>query len=225
VFKRRTKRSYAQIVAEGFYPRGGWSRAVSYILHRLRRLPDPPHKIARGISAGVFVCFTPFYGFHFLLAAALSFVMQGNILAAILATFFGNPITFPIIATLSVELGSWMLGTPGGVPLQSIVGGFSYASLELWANFTAMFTDDVAHWDRLGWFFRRVFWPYLVGGIIPGVFVSVFVYSLCRPLISAYQKNRIKRLKKRFEKRREIDEARARLSANVRDTESENQRG
>jgi hypothetical protein len=31
----------------------------SYVMHRLRRLPDPPHKIARGIAAGVFVSFTP----------------------------------------------------------------------------------------------------------------------------------------------------------------------
>ena len=65
VFKRRNPRTWLRTVAEVFYPRGGWRRAVSYVIHRLRRLPDPPHKIARGVAAGVFVCFTPFFGFHF----------------------------------------------------------------------------------------------------------------------------------------------------------------
>lgn len=209
MFKRRTKRSYARLIAEGIYPRGGWSRAVSYVMHRLRRLPDPPHKIARGVAAGVFVCFTPFFGFHFFLAAILSFVMQGNILAAIMATFFGNPITFPIIATLAVDLGSWMLDLPGGMQLPGIVGAFSNASIEMWYNFTAMFTDEITHWNRLDRFFQRVFVPYLVGGIAPGVFAGVTAYVITRPIIDAYQKGRIKRLKKRYERRRKVEAAKA----------------
>ncbi len=208
MFKRR-KRSYAQIVSEGIYPRGGWSRALSYVMHRLRRLPDPPHKIARGVAAGVFVCFTPFFGFHFVLAIALAFVMQGNLLAALLATFFGNPLTFPIIATVSIELGSWMLGMQHALPLPQLVEAFSRASLELWRNFTAIFTEDVTQWDRLADFYHRVFMPYAVGGIIPGVITSVLAYMMTRPVISAYQKARIKRLKKRYEKKRAKEEAKA----------------
>lgn len=213
MFKRRNKRSYAQIVAHGIYPRGGWTRAVSYVMHRLRRLPDPPHKIARGISAGVFVCFSPFFGFHFLLAVMLAFVMQGNLLAALLATFFGNPLTFPIIASVSFELGSWMLGGQASMPLPEIVAAFSRASVELWSNFTAIFTAEVTHWDRLDRFFQGVFLPYLVGGIIPGVITAVIAYVLSRPLIAAYQKSRIKRLKKRYEKRRVAEAARADAAA------------
>ncbi len=210
MFKRRNKRTYAEVV----YPRGGWRRAASYVMHRLRRLPDPPYRIARGISAGVFVCFTPFFGLHFFLAMGLAFVMQGNIVAAVFATFFGNPITFPIIAMAAVELGSWMLGLPGGMQLPGIVAAFSNASVELWFNFTAMFTDEVAHWDRLDQFFRLVFLPYLVGGIVPGVFVAVAAYSVSRPLIAAYQKNRIKRMKKKYQKRRKALAAQADAAAN-----------
>jgi uncharacterized protein (DUF2062 family) len=210
VFKRRTRRTYAEVV----FPHGGWRRAASYVMHRLHRLPDPPYKIARGISAGVFVCFTPFFGVHFFLAMALAFVMQGNIVAAVIATFFGNPITFPIIAMLAVELGSRMLGLPGGMQLPGIVAAFSNASVELWFNFTAMFTDEVAHWGRLNRFFRLVFLPYLVGGIVPGVFVAVGAYSASRPLIAAYQKNRIMRMKKKYQKRRNALAAKADAAAN-----------
>src|SRR6056297_3944816 len=102
VFKRRTPKSWLQFIAEAFWPRGGWTRATRYVVHRLRRLPDPAHKISRGIAAGVFACFTPFFGLHFVIATALAFVLRGNLMAALLATFFGNPLTFPIIAAVSM---------------------------------------------------------------------------------------------------------------------------
>lgn len=216
MFKRRKKRTYAQTFAEGIYPRGGWTRAVSYAFHRIRRLPDPPHKISRGIAIGVFVCFTPFYGMHFLLATILAFIIQGNVFAALMATFFGNPVTFPIIAVLAVDLGSWMLGLPGGMLLPGIVGAFSHASVELWVNFSAVFTGKVAHWDSLIGFFNRVFLPYLVGGVIPGIITATVAYAISHPLISAYQKARIKRLKKRYQKRRKAQAEKADVVSEIK---------
>jgi uncharacterized protein len=202
VFKRRDARTWLQAIGHLVYPKGGWGRAVSYVMHRLRRLPDPPHKIARGVAAGVFVCFTPFFGLHFLLATILAFIMQANILAALLATFFGNPITFPIIAAVSLELGSWMLGTHGDLPLHAVFAQFSDSSVELWQNIKAIFTDEVAHWDRLHSFYFRLFRPYIVGGIVPGIICAITAYSLTLAAVQAYQNRRIKKLKARFEKRR-----------------------
>ncbi len=206
VFKRRNPRSYAQIVGEFFYPRGGWRRAGVYVIHRLRRLPDPAHRISRGIAAGVFVTFTPFYGLHFVLAALVSWLMRGNILAALLATFVGNPITFPIIATVSVELGSFLMGLPP-VPLPKVASAFSLASVELWSNFRAMFTAAEADWSHLGIFLRYIFLPYLVGGLIPGIIAGLVAYYASYPIILSYQRGRIHRLKERFENRRKAAEA------------------
>ncbi|MDJ1008905.1 MAG: DUF2062 domain-containing protein [Paracoccaceae bacterium] len=208
VFKRRTPRSWLQFIAEGFWPRGGWARASRYVVHRLRRLPDPAHKISRGIAAGVFVSFTPFFGFHFLISAAIALMIRGNVLAALLATFVGNPITFPIFASIAMEIGSWVLGTPHiGAP--GVIASFSNASAELWHNFTAIFTPEVMHWGRLGAFFEVVFLPYLVGGILPGLLAGAAAYFLSHPVIVAYQKARIKRQKARYEKKRAKAAARA----------------
>lgn len=201
MFKRRKQRSWSEAVAGVFYPRGGWARASRYIAWRLRRLPDPAHKIARGIACGVFVCFTPLYGLHFLLSAGLAWMIRGNVLAALLATFFGNPLTFPVIATLSVELGTWMLGRPP-MPLPQIVAAFSYASAELWSNFAAIFTTDTMRWGRLGIFFRTVFWPYLVGGLIPGLIAAVVAYYVSHPFIHAYQRARLMRLQRKIARMR-----------------------
>ena len=71
------------------YPRGGWLRAFHYVKHRVRRLPDSPQKIARGVAAGVFTAFTPFYGFHFVTAYILARLVRGNGLASMMATFNG----------------------------------------------------------------------------------------------------------------------------------------
>ena len=90
---------------EFLYPSGGWLRASSYVWHRLRRLPDDPARVARGIVAGVFISFTPFFGLHFLGAALIAWAIRGNIPAALIATFVGNPLTFPFIATASLEVG------------------------------------------------------------------------------------------------------------------------
>lgn len=201
VFKRRTPKTWTQFIAEGFWPKGGWSRAVYYVGHRLRRLPDPPHKIARGIAAGVFVCFTPFFGFHFMLAAILAFLMQGNILAALMATFVGNPVTFPFIAAISLEIGEFVLGH-NAIPIHRVFGAFAQASQEMWHNLVAVFTGAEAHWDRLDRFWRDVFIPYMVGGVIPGIVSGIAGYMLALPAVKAYQARRVKKLRERFEKRR-----------------------
>ncbi len=195
------------------YPRGGWWRAAIYVVHRLRRLPDPAHKISRGIACGVIASFTPFYGLHFITAAAIAWLIGGNLLAAMLATFVGNPITFPVIATVSVEFGTWLLGEPP-VPPHEILLGFSLASVEIWSNFAAMITPGEMHWHESARFFSRIFLPYLVGGILPGIACGTAAYFMANPVIASYQKGRIKRLKLRFEaRRRALEAAKARKAA------------
>ena len=213
MFKRRPK-GYAETIARWFYPRGGWARAVRYIGYRLRRLPDPAHKISRGIAAGVFASFTPFFGLHFVLAGTLAYLMRGNILASLLATFFGNPITFPIIATASVELGTWLLGSPR-VPPHEILLGFSLASVELWGNFAALFTPDDVHWQHTAGFYSRIFVPYFVGCLGPGLIAGVAAYFMANPVIASYQRGRIKKMKQRFEARRRMAETAKTRRANV----------
>ncbi|MEL6701846.1 MAG: DUF2062 domain-containing protein, partial [Pseudomonadota bacterium] len=111
VFKRRDSRSWATVLRELVYPRGGWMRAFEYVKHRVRRLPDRPEKIARGIWAGVFTTFTPFYGLHFIVAGTIAFFMRGNVIAALLATFFGNPLTYVPIGIAALQTGHFLLGT------------------------------------------------------------------------------------------------------------------
>lgn len=191
VFKRRDRRAVWQIVLDFFYPRGGWARAFEYVKHRVRRLPDTPQKIGRGIWAGVFICFTPLFGMHFIFAAIIARLMRGNILAALMATFFGNPLTFPPIGYASISLGSWFLGIPAERN-QRLGEKFTDAGADVWNNLTAVFTADKINWHGLRVFYDDVFFPYFVGGIVPGLITATIAYYLAVPVISAYQRRRKK---------------------------------
>jgi uncharacterized protein (DUF2062 family) len=202
VFKRRTQRTWRVAVSEFFYPRGGWRRAASYVMHRLRRLPDAPHRIARGIAAGTFISFTPLFGFHFMGAALIALLLRGNVIASLMGTFFGNPISFPFIAAASLETGRWLLGIPSeGMLLPDVLTAFGQATLQLWHNAEALFGPQEMHWDSLARFYRRIFLPYLLGSLIPGTIAAVAMHYISLPLINAYQTLRRKKLHARLERR------------------------
>lgn len=206
VFRRRDRRPIWRATLELLWPRGGWGRAAQYVKHRVRRLPDTPEKIARGIWAGVFTTFTPFYGLHFFIAAGIAKVMRGNILASLMATFFGNPLTYVPIAWTSLTTGHWLLGTrldrdliDGDKRGECGIGcQFGRAFEDLWANFKAIFTQEKTDWRGLIEFYNEVFYPYMVGGIIPGIIVASICYYLSVPVIRAYQNHRRKVLKEKL---------------------------
>ncbi|WP_397544187.1 DUF2062 domain-containing protein [Roseovarius salis] len=198
VFKRRDRRPIWKIVVETVWPRGGWTRAFYYIKHRLHRLPDPPHRIARGIFAGVCVTFSPFFGMHFFLAAGMALLIRGNVVASLLATFVGNPLTFVPIATLAYQTGNVVLGrigTDSGEIGRSIGGKFVDAWGDLKHNIVAIFTDARADWHNLEIFYDEVFFPYMIGGFITGPIAGLVFYYLSLPVIQAYQNRRKGRLK------------------------------
>lgn len=179
-----------KIVLEALWPRGGWGRAARYVRLRLNRLPDPPDRIARGIFAGVFTTFTPFYGFHFFTAALIAWIMRGNILAAILSTFFGNPLTYVPIGVIAMKTGYWLLGLEADPDHGSLGRKFVRAGEDLWDNFLAIFTPERADWSHLQIFYDEVFFPYMIGGIIPGIVFGTIAYYVSLPLITAFQNRR-----------------------------------
>ncbi|SEL95172.1 hypothetical protein SAMN05443999_11057 [Roseovarius azorensis] len=193
VFKRRDRRPLWKVVTDFFWPKGGWGRAFTYVKHRLHRLPDPPHRIARGIFAGVFTTFTPFYGLHFVVAGTIAWLLRGNIPAALLGTFFGNPLTYVPIGVISLQTGHALLGRRALAEdeiSRSLGGKFLDAGEDLKDNFLTIFTEDRADWHNLHVFYDEVFLPYLIGGIVPGIVTGLAAYYISLPVITAYQHRR-----------------------------------
>jgi hypothetical protein len=87
--------------------------------------------------------------------------------------------------------GHFLLGTsPRSEVDESIFAKFGGAFGDLWHNFIAIFTPERAEWHELGVFYRDVFFPWLVGGLIPGLVCGLVCYYLSVPVIRAYQKRR-----------------------------------
>lgn len=202
VFRRRDSRPFLQFATEFVYPKGGWKRAGTYILHRLRRLPDTPERIARGFFAGVFISFTPLFGFHFLGAALIAWAYRGNVIAALLGTFVGNPLTTPIFMTMSLETGYWLMGSVDRLTLSEIMPFFTDAAAQMTRNMMGFWTGGPMDWSHLQQFFSRIYLPLLVGSVLPGTAVGLAFQWGSLPLIRAYQRLRARRAAERAERRR-----------------------
>ena len=82
------------------------NRIISYYKLRLARLPGSNYAISSGFACGAMVSFTPFIGFHFLLALLVAYFLRGNLIASMIGTILGNPFTFPIIWLFIFRIGS-----------------------------------------------------------------------------------------------------------------------
>ena len=110
VFKRRDKPPLLTRIRAALLPRRGYRRGIEYLGHRVRRLPDTPHRIALGLSCGVFSSFTPFFGLHFIFALAVARAVRGNMIAALIGTGVGNPADLSLHRAVALGLGRRILG-------------------------------------------------------------------------------------------------------------------
>jgi uncharacterized protein (DUF2062 family) len=109
LFRRRKPADFSERIRAIFWPRRSFFRSLQYLVKRTLRLHATPHAIAAGIAAGVFVSFTPFLGFHFILAAIVAYLIGGNVVASAFGTAIGNPLTFPFIWATTFEAGRFLL--------------------------------------------------------------------------------------------------------------------
>lgn len=202
VFKRRDKRPILTRLREAVAPRRGWRRPLEYLGHRVRRLPDTPHRVAFGFAIGVWASFTPFFGAHLLVAAGIARLLRGNIVASLIGTLLGNPLTFPFIAALSLALGRRILGHgAAGHDFARVSDAFRDAMGGLWSSLLSLVGLGRPQWRTLGVFAQDVLWPYFVGGLIPGLAAAAISYWLVRPLVAAYQARRRARMLERARER------------------------
>lgn len=126
------------------------------------------------------VGWTPFLGFHIPLAIALAFLLRGSLVAAALGTLVANPLTFPLIWSVSWEIGHVMLGQTGGVAgrqvdLAELVRTLHFA--ELW---------------------QPVLKPMLIGCLPPALFCGLVVYAATYMGVRGFRARRRERMAARL---------------------------
>lgn len=199
MFKRRTPQSWMAWTRSMIWPRKGWRRGFQYVGRRVQRLKDTPHSIALGFAFGALISFTPLFGFHLIGCMALAWMFRANVMAAAVGQFVGNAFTIGPIAVMSVSLGRWMLGrSHHGEEGETILQAFEH----LWATFLRWVASEMDEGEggqivafgrvmRQAWrVFDEVFWPYLIGGLIPGILCALLCYVLVYKGTDAFQKRR-----------------------------------
>ena len=160
-------------------------RSGQYVTKRILRLTASPHSVAAGVAAGVLTSFTPFLGLHFVTAFFFSVLFRGNYLAAALGTFFGNPLTFPVIWAATYETGHFFLGSSATTEgASSLAGAMAAVLASLWS------LDGGAVLSALNEIWTPLLWPMLLGGMFIGPFFAVPAYMITRRAALIFRESR-----------------------------------
>lgn len=182
MFRRRIRPSAIGRMVNALWPSIGWRRWALYLRHRLARLNGTPHAIAAGFAFGAAVSFTPFVGFHFLIAASVAYLCRASVVSAVIGTAIGNPWSFPLIWLGTFELGHWLMGVPHDSMV--IASGISW-------DFWTMLMSDPLH----------ILLPMCLGSLPIMLLVWPLTYFPLKGAVSRYQiarrRHRSKRLRRR----------------------------
>jgi uncharacterized protein len=155
-----------------YYPKFFLKRGERFIYFyklKLARLSATPYAISAGFACGSMVSFTPLLGLHFLLAIGISFLIRGNVIAALIGTFIGNPLTFPFIWSLIYNIGVYVTSEN-----QQILN--SEISVDMILNQTYL-----------------IFIPMLIGGAILSLPIWLITFLIVYSFISSYKKSKAKK--------------------------------
>jgi uncharacterized protein (DUF2062 family) len=134
---------------------------------RLLALDDPPERTALAFSIGVFVAFSPFLGFHTILATSIALIFRFNKLAIYSGTFINNPfLTLVPIIIASYATGAFLLGRPLSISPEGV---------ELLTDPHPLTASYYRKLFRESW---EIVWPFTVGSMVLSVVCSLLAYPL-----------------------------------------------
>jgi uncharacterized protein (DUF2062 family) len=88
-----------------------WRARLGALLH----LDESPWRSALALAVGVFLSFTPFWGFQTVLALLLATVFRLNRAVTVTGTWLNLPWFAPFVYAGAVKLGAWMLPDLSGL--------------------------------------------------------------------------------------------------------------
>ena len=141
-------------------------RASLFYFLKLVRVKDSQDKLAIGFACGSMVSFSPFIGFHFLLAVIFAYIFRGNIVASLIGTFVGNPFTFPFIWIFIYKIGNIFFKNDQN------------SSIEL--TFQSLYDQGY-----------DILIPMLIGSLIVSIPVWFISYFTVKFLLSSFKKKKV----------------------------------
>lgn len=146
------------------------------------RLETTPHAVGLGLAMGVFVAFLPILGAQMMIAGMIAWLGRANVGAALLGTWAGNPITWPLMWVASYLIGISLLGEAGPMTVDEL------------QRTLARLGEARPH--SVGWLTmfhgaRTLLWPILkplfVGGLVLGLISGAALYFIGRRAAEAFR--------------------------------------
>lgn len=138
---------------------------LSHLLH----LNESPHRIALAFALGLFIAFSPTYGFHTLSAVFLIWAFRLNAVAVMAGAFVNNPWTVVPILAATFWTGFALLGRPEGN------GAFQWESLSL---------------EQLYGQIQLYIVPFVVGGLVLSLAAAVIAYPIVYAIVARVRARR-----------------------------------
>lgn len=195
LFRRRKPVSFLERIRLWFWPRRSFARSMKYYGKRLLRISATPHQVALGLAIGILAASSPLFGLHIILAGIITWLLRGNVAAAILGTMLSNPLTFLPIVMIDYKLGHFcfaLFGNVDEIPLAQIRAMFEGLSVsQAWGIL-------LEAWDT-------VMKPILFGGLILGLFLGSFAYICAYRATARFQKHRQEKMAEKIRMRLKKD--------------------
>jgi hypothetical protein len=176
LFKRRSSPPLCERLRAVFWPRSGWARVLTYAALRVVRLRRGAHEVALGVAVGAFAAVTPLLGAQMALAALAALALRASVTAALLATFVGNPLSWPFIWAGTYALGRYMLGLDALAAPTDVV-------LRLDALWQALMQGSFDMVSAALALLAPVLAPMLVGSVPLGLLVGGIFYYIVRKAV------------------------------------------
>jgi len=163
-----------------------WMLSLKSVARRLVNLRASPHEVALGCAIGAFVSVTPLLGVQTILAVLLTTLLRGNVPAAIVGTFVGNPLSWPFIWASTYAMGLQIVGFEDMLDPAT----FQHNMLLVWAAVIEHSPQVLDATVALLW---PLVWPMLAGSIPLGLLTGAVVYYICRNGVQAWRHRRTTR--------------------------------
>jgi len=119
-------------------------------------LHESPHRTALAFAIGVFIAFSPHYGFHTVSVFFFAWLFRLNYLAVFLGSLVNNPWTLLPILAGTLYAGFFVLGMPQNSPV----------------NWQTIQMEDL--WNSIS----PYFFPFILGGCLLGLLGALMAYPL-----------------------------------------------
>ena len=143
-------------------------------LDTLLHVADTPERTAAAFAMGVFFGFSPFLGFHTLLAVLVAFLFDLNRVAALLGVYSNLPWIIAPYYAIATMIGAKIIG---------------HAPPESFKNeLVALFQMSLFHgefWHRLITILKPWLWPYTVGSLLGAIVMAAVAYPLALAFVTS----------------------------------------